>query len=148
MARHPVLMLLVVVVMSWHWGGAAAQVFRPPWNGTFPMGPGGGGGGSVGGGGGAAAAASVPAMFVFGDSLTDNGNNNDMTSLAKANYLPYGIDFAGGPTGRFSNGYTMVDEIGASPSPIAPSIYMLHAFAFCLMQLNTKICIPEEICSS
>uniref|UniRef100_A0A0E0PMM7 GDSL esterase/lipase n=1 Tax=Oryza rufipogon TaxID=4529 RepID=A0A0E0PMM7_ORYRU len=111
MARHPVLMLLVVVVMSWHWGGAAAQVFRPPWNGTFPMGPGGGGGGSVGGGGGAAAAASVPAMFVFGDSLTDNGNNNDMTSLAKANYLPYGIDFAGGPTGRFSNGYTMVDEI-------------------------------------
>ncbi|XWS24741.1 hypothetical protein CRYUN_Cryun27aG0009800 [Craigia yunnanensis] len=53
----------------------------------------------------------VPAMFVFGDSLIDNGNNNDLTSLAKANYFPYGIDFNGGPTGRFSNGYTMVDEI-------------------------------------
>lgn len=53
----------------------------------------------------------VPAMFVFGDSLIDNGNNNDIPSFAKANYLPYGIDFAGGPTGRFSNGYTIVDEI-------------------------------------
>ncbi|XP_076933358.1 GDSL esterase/lipase At1g71691-like [Bidens hawaiensis] len=53
----------------------------------------------------------VPAMFVFGDSLIDNGNNNDLASLAKANYFPYGIDFNGGPTGRFSNGYTMVDEI-------------------------------------
>uniref|UniRef100_A0A2N9ICA4 GDSL esterase/lipase n=1 Tax=Fagus sylvatica TaxID=28930 RepID=A0A2N9ICA4_FAGSY len=53
----------------------------------------------------------VPALFIFGDSLIDNGNNNDLPSFAKANYFPYGIDFNGGPTGRFSNGYTMVDEI-------------------------------------
>uniref|UniRef100_A0A6N2LSP4 Uncharacterized protein n=1 Tax=Salix viminalis TaxID=40686 RepID=A0A6N2LSP4_SALVM len=53
----------------------------------------------------------VPAMFIFGDSLIDNGNNNNLPSLAKANYFPYGIDFNGGPTGRFCNGYTMVDEI-------------------------------------
>ncbi|KAL0369163.1 UNVERIFIED_CONTAM: GDSL esterase/lipase [Sesamum calycinum] len=54
----------------------------------------------------------VPAMFIFGDSLIDNGNNNNnLPSFAKANYLPYGIDFNGGPTGRFSNGYTMVDTI-------------------------------------
>lgn len=57
---------------------------------------------------------SVPAMFVFGDSLIDNGNNNDLPSFAKANYFPYGIDFNAGPTGRFSNGYTMVDAIGTS----------------------------------
>lgn len=64
---------------------------------------------------------SVPAMFVFGDSLTDNGNNNDLASFAKANYYPYGIDFAGGPTGRFSNGYTIVDEIGEhSTHPYQP----------------------------
>lgn len=56
----------------------------------------------------------VPAMFIFGDSLIDNGNNNNLPSFAKANYPPYGIDFNGGPTGRFSNGYTMVDEIGNS----------------------------------
>lgn len=60
----------------------------------------------------AAAKEMVPAMFIFGDSLIDNGNNNDLASLAKANYFPYGIDFNGGPTGRFSNGYTMVDAIG------------------------------------
>jgi hypothetical protein len=54
----------------------------------------------------------VPAMFVFGDSLIDNGNNNNLPTFAKANYFPYGIDFNGGPTGRFCNGYTMVDEIG------------------------------------
>ncbi|XP_008219080.1 PREDICTED: GDSL esterase/lipase At1g71691 [Prunus mume] len=62
-------------------------------------------------GGGVRRAEMVPAMFVFGDSLIDNGNNNNIPSFAKANYFPYGIDFNGGPTGRFSNGYTMVDEI-------------------------------------
>lgn len=55
--------------------------------------------------------AMVPAMFIFGDSLIDNGNNNDLPSFAKANYFPYGIDFNGGPTGRFCNGLTMVDTI-------------------------------------
>lgn len=52
----------------------------------------------------------IPAMFVFGDSLVDDGNNNYMTtSLAKANYYPYGIDFYQGATGRFTNGKTVVD---------------------------------------
>uniref|UniRef100_R7W499 GDSL esterase/lipase n=1 Tax=Aegilops tauschii TaxID=37682 RepID=R7W499_AEGTA len=56
-------------------------------------------------------AAQVPCYFVFGDSLVDNGNNNGIVSLARANYPPYGVDFAGGPTGRFSNGLTTVDVI-------------------------------------
>ncbi|KAL0728034.1 hypothetical protein Bca4012_024127 [Brassica carinata] len=50
----------------------------------------------------------VPAFFVFGDSLVDCGNNNYIPSLARANYLPYGIDF-GFPTGRFCNGLTVAD---------------------------------------
>ena len=54
----------------------------------------------------------VPCYFIFGDSLVDNGNNNNIASLARANYLPYGIDFPAGPTGRFSNGKTTVDVIG------------------------------------
>ncbi|KAK6287187.1 hypothetical protein POUND7_013366 [Theobroma cacao] len=58
------------------------------------------------------APAQFPAMFVLGDSLVDNGNNNGLSSLAKSNYLPYGIDFPGGPTGRFSNGNTIVDFLG------------------------------------
>uniref|UniRef100_A0A7N0V9C7 GDSL esterase/lipase n=1 Tax=Kalanchoe fedtschenkoi TaxID=63787 RepID=A0A7N0V9C7_KALFE len=54
----------------------------------------------------------VPGYFIFGDSLVDNGNNNNIASLAMANYLPYGIDFPGGrPTGRFCNGKTTVDVI-------------------------------------
>ncbi|KAJ3671586.1 hypothetical protein LUZ60_007665 [Juncus effusus] len=50
-------------------------------------------------------------MFVFGDSLTDNGNNNFLDSLAKSDYYPYGIDFFQGPTGRFSNGQTIIDAM-------------------------------------
>ncbi|XP_050239760.1 GDSL esterase/lipase At4g16230-like isoform X4 [Quercus robur] len=56
-------------------------------------------------------AQNVPAFFVFGDSLVDPGNNNYILSLAKANYIPNGIDF-GMPTGRFTNGRTIVDIIG------------------------------------
>ncbi|KAK7303673.1 hypothetical protein RJT34_14586 [Clitoria ternatea] len=52
-----------------------------------------------------------PANFVFGDSLVDAGNNNYIASLSKANYIPFGIDF-GRPTGRFTNGRTIVDIIG------------------------------------
>ncbi|KAH9781364.1 GDSL esterase/lipase [Citrus sinensis] len=59
--------------------------------------------GSTQGGGGREM---VPALFIFGDSLIDNGNNNNLPTFAKANYYPYGINFNGGPTGRFSNGYT------------------------------------------
>ena len=54
----------------------------------------------------------VPCYFIFGDSLVDNGNNNGIASLARANYAPYGIDFPDGATGRFSNGKTTTDVIG------------------------------------
>ncbi|XP_055831048.1 GDSL esterase/lipase At1g29670-like [Solanum dulcamara] len=56
----------------------------------------------------------VQGMFVFGSSLVDNGNNNLLVkSLAKANYLPYGVDFPLlGPTGRFTNGKSVIDLLG------------------------------------
>uniref|UniRef100_A0A803MVB8 GDSL esterase/lipase n=1 Tax=Chenopodium quinoa TaxID=63459 RepID=A0A803MVB8_CHEQI len=54
----------------------------------------------------------VPCFFIFGDSLSDPGNNNRLKTKAKANYRPYGIDIPGRkPTGRFSNGLTAVDVI-------------------------------------
>lgn len=54
----------------------------------------------------------VPCYFIFGDSLCDAGNNNDLVTKAKANYPPYGIDFPGGvATGRFSNGRNFADRI-------------------------------------
>ncbi|KAA8546340.1 hypothetical protein F0562_002921 [Nyssa sinensis] len=52
-------------------------------------------------------------MFVFGSSLVDNGNNNFLQdSMAKADYLPYGIDFPLGPSGRFTNGKNVIDLLG------------------------------------
>ncbi|KAG2395903.1 GDSL esterase/lipase [Vigna angularis] len=53
----------------------------------------------------------VPCFFIFGDSLCDNGNNNKLRTAAKSNYNPYGIDFPGGPSGRFTNGQNLVDYI-------------------------------------
>lgn len=54
----------------------------------------------------------VPCYFNFGDSVTDNGNNNLLVTTSKSNYPPYGIDFPDGPTGRFTNGQTFADFIG------------------------------------
>ncbi|KAL5856704.1 hypothetical protein ACOSQ3_004162 [Xanthoceras sorbifolium] len=53
----------------------------------------------------------VPCYFIFGASLYDNGNNNALLTTARANYPPYGVDFPGGPTGRFSNGRNTADII-------------------------------------
>ncbi|CAN4118149.1 unnamed protein product [Withania somnifera] len=52
----------------------------------------------------------VPALNIFGDSVVDVGNNNNLTTLIKANFLPYGRDFATHrPTGRFCNGKLATD---------------------------------------
>ncbi|CAI9094560.1 OLC1v1030320C1 [Oldenlandia corymbosa var. corymbosa] len=53
----------------------------------------------------------MPASFVFGDSIVDVGNNNYIVSLAKANYPPHGVDL-GRATGRFTNGKTIADIVG------------------------------------
>lgn len=57
--------------------------------------------------------ASFPAIFVFGDSTVDPGNNNYIGTPFKSDFPPYGIDFANHiPTGRFSNGRLVTDFIG------------------------------------
>ncbi|XP_050388071.1 GDSL esterase/lipase At3g14820-like [Argentina anserina] len=54
----------------------------------------------------------IPAVFAFGDSTLDTGNNDYITCLLKSNFPPYGRDFMGGkPTGRFSNGRVASDLI-------------------------------------
>ncbi|XP_020596700.1 GDSL esterase/lipase EXL3-like isoform X2 [Phalaenopsis equestris] len=56
----------------------------------------------------------VPAVIVFGDSIVDTGNNNDMDTIIKCNFPPYGIDFPGHfPTGRFCNGKIPSDYIAS-----------------------------------
>ncbi|KAF8712079.1 hypothetical protein HU200_028915 [Digitaria exilis] len=67
-----------------------------------------------------------PAIFVFGDSTLDVGNNNYLpgSGVPRANMRHYGIDFPGSvATGRFSNGYNIADflakNMGFSASPPA-----------------------------
>ncbi|GLJ50127.1 hypothetical protein SUGI_1066550 [Cryptomeria japonica] len=57
----------------------------------------------------------IPALFTFGDSLVDPGNNNFIPTWVKANHPPYGQDFMGDEqNGRFSNGKLATDFIGLS----------------------------------
>ncbi|KAJ0043234.1 hypothetical protein Pint_18914 [Pistacia integerrima] len=53
----------------------------------------------------------APALYVFGDSLLDSGNNNLLPTIARANYSPYGANFPTGNTGRFTNGKTLADFV-------------------------------------
>lgn len=56
---------------------------------------------------------SVSAVFTFGDSTVDSGNNNYIPTATKSNFPPYGRDFPGHqPTGRFCNGRIGADFIG------------------------------------
>ncbi|XP_078448200.1 GDSL esterase/lipase At5g55050-like [Wolffia australiana] len=61
----------------------------------------------------ATASNSIPAIYVFGDSTVDVGNNNFVGgNPSRANFPPYGIDFPGRrATGRFSNGYSGIDYL-------------------------------------
>ena len=70
----------------------------------------------------------VPCYFIFGDSFAANGNDNGLDTF-KANYLPYGIDFPGGSTGRFSNGKTTVDFIGQSPHKVLLNYLYIFNYA-------------------
>ncbi|KAK9924825.1 hypothetical protein M0R45_033173 [Rubus argutus] len=68
-----------------------------------------------------------PALYVFGDSLFDSGNNNFLPTLARANFLPYGVNFAKGVTGRFTNGRTVADFIAEFLGlPYAPPYMSIH----------------------
>eukprot|EP00253_Pinus_taeda_P000656 PITA_00656 len=54
----------------------------------------------------------VPALYIFGDSTVDPGNNNALVTIAKADFPPYGRDFVDHkPTGRFTNGKLATDTL-------------------------------------
>ncbi|KAL7110664.1 hypothetical protein ACP275_05G039900 [Erythranthe tilingii] len=60
----------------------------------------------------AAARSNVPAIFIFGDSIFDAGNNHYIKNCtAQADFAPYGSTFFKRPTGRFTNGRTVADFI-------------------------------------
>ncbi|XP_059302389.1 GDSL esterase/lipase At2g40250-like [Lycium ferocissimum] len=56
----------------------------------------------------------ITAIFAFGDSIFDPGNNNVLSTIVRANHLPYGKDFPGHvPTGRFCNGQLTTDILAS-----------------------------------
>ncbi|KAJ7976025.1 GDSL esterase/lipase [Quillaja saponaria] len=66
----------------------------------------------------------VPALIIFGDSVVDVGNNNNLLTLIKADFPPYGRDFVTHrPTGRFCNGKLAIDftaeYLGFTSYPLA-----------------------------
>ncbi|AED94220.1 GDSL-motif lipase/hydrolase-like protein [Arabidopsis thaliana] len=64
--------------------------------------------------------------YIFGDSLTEVGNNNFLQySLARADFPYYGVDFSGGKaTGRFTNGRTIGDIISTKLGILSPPPYL------------------------
>ncbi|KAF7150957.1 hypothetical protein RHSIM_Rhsim02G0003400 [Rhododendron simsii] len=84
----------------------------------------------------------VPANFVFGDSLVEVGNNNYIVSLSKANFIPNGIDF-GNPTGRYTNGRTIVDIVGKFLLCVTPILLNCCATPICFGIL--KVVADSEI---
>ncbi|XXG82248.1 hypothetical protein AAC387_Pa10g0236 [Persea americana] len=77
-----------------------------------------------------AEAHSISAIFAFGDSTIDPGNNNYIGTWFRGDHSPYGHDFPGQvATGRFSNGKLMTDFLVSSlgikdllPAYLDPSI--------------------------
>ncbi|KAK4352778.1 hypothetical protein RND71_028296 [Anisodus tanguticus] len=66
------------------------------------------------------------ALFVFGDSLFDPGNNNyiNTTTQFQANWWPYGESFFKTPTGRFSDGRIISDFVAEyAELPLIPPYF-------------------------
>ncbi|XP_039690687.1 GDSL esterase/lipase At2g40250-like [Medicago truncatula] len=54
----------------------------------------------------------TPAIFAFGDSTIDAGNNNHIDTTMRCDHLPYGRDLPNQiPTGRFTNGKLPTDYL-------------------------------------
>ena len=65
----------------------------------------------------AAAPCCYPALFVFGDSLSDTGNcyySGNLVLCQRTNEYPYGETYPGAPSKRFSDGRLIVDFLGPS----------------------------------
>ncbi|MCO5586405.1 hypothetical protein L7F22_040345 [Adiantum nelumboides] len=67
-----------------------------------------------------------PALFVFGNSLSDTGNGvlSGNALFTRASQSPYGQTFPGRPTGRFSDGRLLVDFLAeyVGLPPVNPSL--------------------------
>ena len=83
--------------------------------------------------------AALPAVYVFGDSLVDVGNNEFLPPPAPKAGSPCGVDLPRGTpgrrTGRFTNGYNLADFVGESPHLLQislPNLFKLVIGFLCL----------------
>ncbi|KAL6274121.1 hypothetical protein ACE6H2_024813 [Prunus campanulata] len=89
----------------------------------------------------------IPAVIVFGDSIVDPGNNNNIKTTVKCNFPPYGRDFIGRkPTGRFSNGRVPSDLIAESvgvknilPAYLDPSLKVQDLLTGSVLSLSDQL---------
>ncbi|VVA25608.1 PREDICTED: GDSL [Prunus dulcis] len=87
--------------------------------------------------------AKVPAVIVFGDSTVDAGNNNQISTVLKSDFQPYGRDFFGGqPTGRFSNGRVPTDFISEA-FMIKPTIPAYLDPNYTIKDFATGVCFAS-----
>lgn len=83
------------------------------------------------------------ALFVFGDSIYDPGNNNllNISIKYKADFPPYGESYFKLPTGRFCDGRLVPDFIGILHflklhiNPIRPIVSLRKSTVFCIVYL-------------
>ncbi|XP_044503296.1 GDSL esterase/lipase At2g42990-like [Mangifera indica] len=89
------------------------------------------------------AKAKIPAVIVFGDSSVDSGNNNDIQTVLKSNFRPYGRDFEGGrPTGRFCNGRIPPDFVSEAFG-LKPAIPAYLDPAYNIQDFATGVCFAS-----
>ncbi|XP_054779971.1 GDSL esterase/lipase 7-like [Prosopis cineraria] len=86
----------------------------------------------------------VSALYVFGDSHVDAGNNAHLNTPAQANRWPYGIDLYN-ITGRFTNGKNMADFIATYLDLPMPPAY-LNLTDFERSQITTGISYASGAC--
>ena len=86
----------------------------------------------------------VPALFIFGDSVVDVGNNNHLYTIVKANFPPYGRDLKNhNPTGRFCNGKLASDYTGIPQNlHLMKHPFITHIFLFFNKRLACLIFVP------
>ncbi|XP_020209068.2 GDSL esterase/lipase At1g23500 [Cajanus cajan] len=85
----------------------------------------------------------IPALFAFGDSILDTGNNNNLQTLVKSNAPPYGRNFPGGkPTGRFCDGKIPTDLI-ATALGIKETVPAYLSANLRSQELSTGVCFAS-----
>ena len=79
------------------------------------------------------------ALYVFGDSYVDSGNNNFLPTISRVNYFPYGINFGRVPTSRATNVRMVVDFLGMEKKVGGICLYVHYLAGYILLFLTLSL---------